>query len=121
MDSTITPRFGGTGLGLGICRRLVVLMGGSICADSEEGAGSEFRLAVTGLPVLVIERDAAARRILGDYLTAWGAVPTLAAMVAEARDYLNAVGRPSHKFRVVLIDDREASGSRYTTLRPSSR
>jgi len=41
-DPSTTRRYGGTGLGLTICRRLVTLFGGRIWFDSEPGAGSQF-------------------------------------------------------------------------------
>jgi CheY-like chemotaxis protein/anti-sigma regulatory factor (Ser/Thr protein kinase) len=42
VDSTTTRRFGGTGLGLTICRHLVRLMGGDVTVSSREGVGSVF-------------------------------------------------------------------------------
>ncbi|WP_052090367.1 ATP-binding protein [Desulfosporosinus sp. HMP52] len=41
-DSTITRQYGGTGLGLPICKGLVELMQGKIWAESIEGVGSRF-------------------------------------------------------------------------------
>ncbi len=41
-DTSTTRRYGGTGLGLTICRQLVKLMGGEIGVRSEPGHGSEF-------------------------------------------------------------------------------
>ena len=45
-DTSITRRFGGTGLGLTICRDLVLLMGGRIWVESEPGRGTAFHFTV---------------------------------------------------------------------------
>jgi len=42
VDSTITRKFGGTGLGLTITRSLVTIMGGTVSVHSEPGKSTEF-------------------------------------------------------------------------------
>lgn len=50
-DSTYTRDSGGTGLGLGIARRMVQLLGGKIGVESTPGEGSVFWLRLPFLPV----------------------------------------------------------------------
>jgi CheY-like chemotaxis protein len=48
---SVAHRFGGTGMGLSICRRLAELLGGEIVAESQPGKGSTLRLTITTGPL----------------------------------------------------------------------
>jgi signal transduction histidine kinase/ligand-binding sensor domain-containing protein/CheY-like chemotaxis protein len=101
-DASTTRRFGGTGLGLAIARQLIELMGGRLALSSEPGKGSTFSFelslpladspsqlpelprSLSGLRVLVVHDNAAARMLIGRTVRTWSGRPTEVASLAEA-------------------------------------
>ena len=102
LDETTSRRFGGTGLGLALCRELVGLMGGRIWFTSTSGEGTVFHVtlatpavatdradasafeALAGTRVLVSVGDTAARGVVIANLEEWGMVPTTVAAAGIA-------------------------------------
>ncbi|MFA6072047.1 MAG: ATP-binding protein, partial [Janthinobacterium sp.] len=105
-DTSTTRRFGGTGLGLTICRQLARLMGGSLRLQSRLGVGSEFSFTV---PLQLLP----AGTLSSPDMQALHAL--LADANADAREAVAAVaqdpGTPEERVlagvRVLVVDDSE--------------
>ena len=59
LDGSSTRHYGGTGLGLGLCRKFAAALGGEIEVASEIGVGSVFKLLLPVRPAQTAERFAA--------------------------------------------------------------
>ena len=79
-DSSTTRRYGGTGLGLTISRRLAELMGGSIHVESVEGYGSSFHILIP-FTVAVSKEKNGQPVIVGDKL--WDGLPLRILLVED--------------------------------------
>jgi two-component system sensor histidine kinase/response regulator len=99
VDASTTRKYGGTGLGLALCKELVGLMDGAMNCRSEEGRGSVFSFTVPD-PAESAAVETAARHALDALAAPTVVLVTREAGLARAVDlYLRAAGG-----KLLLID-----------------
>src|SRR5262249_55326114 len=124
-DSSTTRKYGGTGLGLVISRRLARLMGGDLTVESTPGKGTVFffaarlaveaqpeapaRVAPAGVaerPVLIVEDTETSRELLETLLRSWSIPPVSVATAEEGLALLEHRNRKGGRdpFGLVILD-----------------
>ena len=125
-DNSSTRQYGGTGLGLTICARLVHLMGGELRLESQPGVGTTIAFAVSfpvisagrprselnGMRILAVDGSSKQGAKLVQRLSGWGCSVQAAKDGSEAIDMLRS-------FPAEVVVANQSTLPSYTALRAS--
>ncbi|MDY6965432.1 MAG: PAS domain S-box protein [Halobacteriota archaeon] len=122
-DGSTTRKYGGTGLGLTISKKLLEMLGGEIWVESEINKGSTFHFTVEfdlqseskhiskmfdgglkGLSVLVIDDNATSRIILKKVTESWGMIASEAVSGDEGIKKVVNAKKSGNSFDLILLD-----------------
>jgi len=122
-DISTTRKFGGTGLGLTICKRIIELMSGSLHVESSFGHGSTFSFSAVfqlheetiehpqqeheyrkGLKALLADDSESARMVLQEMLESFGFEVHAASGAQEAIQLFQEQHTQADPFSILIID-----------------
>jgi signal transduction histidine kinase/DNA-binding response OmpR family regulator len=123
-DGSMARKYGGTGLGLTICTRMVGMMDGRIWVESEPAKGSIFHFVISlavqqnaatrpglcdpshlrDLHALIVDDNFTNRRVLHGMLSRWGMKPTAVDGGRAALQAIEVAGNAGRPFPLILLD-----------------
>ena len=122
-DSSTTRKYGGTGLGLNISKRLAELMGGELGIESREGVGSRFWFTavlekqaeeseaslvvptdIRGKRMLIVDDNNTNRKVLKAQLSVWGCQYDEAAGGRDALEKMRRAVEGNDPFAIAIVD-----------------
>ena len=134
-DSSTTRKYGGTGLGLIICKHLVELHGGKIALHSIQGKGTTITFSIPfmlktqshspsyttskkhlGEKILIVNSHSLESRILQRYLDEAGYVTKVAASINEVNSLLNNNIDHATIYNTIIINPEASDPSGSITL-----
>lgn len=130
VDSSVTRKYGGTGLGLVISKQLSEMMGGTLSVASEVGKGSCFSFAVLMEPldpsesknlptkhtdlvkkqILIVDDNETNRKILSLQIQAWGMTPTTVNSASQALELITQTQKSQFDFVILDMQMPEVDG-----------